>query len=269
MRWPLAATLVGALVVILLVGGVVLARSRAAGELVAEQSVAAPRALTPAAATPPPTAIGTATEFATARPAAAAPTATVAPAQTAATTPLTSVPQPAATAPAVATRAPDASIVIDSSGTPQVFAAGTQPPQPTPSEWWNQSNSVSPELANELTSAFQHFWQVRAQALLDLNTAPLSGVMDGPLLQREVAGLDQMREQNQGEQIEVQHHMQIIHATETDATLVDNYTSHTVPVDLASNELGAPSPVGNWHLAYHFQKLGGTWKVVEAVQLQA
>lgn len=261
-RWPIAASLVGVLVVVVLLGGVLVARRmQASGDVAVQTVTAIPRTSTPLAAATP-------TSQGTAVPTSGVAAATAAPTRAALTTEPTSQPQTAATPLPAATADAAVSIVIDN-GTPRVFAAGSEPtPAPTPTEWWNQYNAVSPELANELTGAFEHFWQVRAQALLDLNTAPLSEVMAGPLLQREVAGLDQMREQNQAAQIEVQHHMQIIHATNTDATIVDNYTSHTVPIDLASNELGTPSPVGTWHLAYHFQKLSGTWKVVEAVQLQ-
>lgn len=272
LRWPLAVALVGALVIVVLVGGVVLARRlQASGDVVSVDSTTATRVVTAPVAAPPATAIATATPLATARP-AATPTVAAAPPTA---VPATATPPPAAAATAQPVDTPTAkgdstvSIVLDN-GTPRVIGAGTPlPPPPTPTQWWSQSNTVSPELATELTNAFQRFWQVRAQAMLDLNTAPLTTVMDGPLLQREQAGLDQMRAQNQAEQIDVQHHMQITHATDTEATIVDNYTSHTVPVDLASNELGTPSPVGTWHLAYHFQKLGGTWKVVEAVQLQS
>ena len=40
-----------------------------------------------------------------------------------------------------------------------------------------------------------------------------------------------------------------------------------VPIDLTTNETQASDPAITWHLAYHLQKLSGTWKVVEAVQL--
>jgi hypothetical protein len=118
-------------------------------------------------------------------------------------------------------------------------------------------------------AAYLHFWDVRAKALMDLDPSPLGEVLDGPALQREVAGLDSLRAQNQAEQMDIQHHILVMHATDDDATIFDQYVSQIVPVDLTTNEPLPAEPTGTWWLAYHFRKLAGTWKVVKAVRINA
>jgi hypothetical protein len=268
MSWPIAATLVIGMVLLILVGGVFVARRVQSND-----------ATQVASTTPQPTSVR-ATAAATAPTFVATPQATAAPTPRVATLVTTRVqgntPVAAATpavqgtsgAAAVATPAPTQVVafsVVMANGTPQVVAGGAA--VATPTEWWNQSNAISPQLADELNAAYQRFWQVRAQALLDLDPSALPGVMDGAALQREQANLDSLRAQNHGEQIDVQHRIQIMHATPDDATIFDNYTSRVVPVDLTTNEPQASGPSRSWFLAYHFLKFSGNWKVVEAIQI--
>src|SRR5262249_54994802 len=147
---------------------------------------------------------------------------------------------PAAPASVDSQPAGDFSVVVVE-GTPRVVAAGATPPAvPTPTEWWNQANDVPQPVADELGAAYSHFWQVRAQALLDLDPAPLSNVMDGAALHREQTTLAGMRAQNQAEQVDVQHNLQVVHATDSEATIFDNYVFRAVPIDLETNETQAP-----------------------------
>jgi len=274
MSWPIAAALVIGFVLLVLVGGVFVARRVQSNDVTQVAST-----------TPQPTpARATAAVAVTTAPTIRATLATLAPtiaARRQVATPVTSTVQGStpvaaatraaqATSPSAAVATPSATdsvtfSVVTVNGTPQVVAAGA--PVATPTEWWNQANSVSPQLADELNAAYQHFWQVRAQALLDLDPSALPSVLDGVALQREQANLDTLRAQNQSEQIDVQHRIQIMHATSDDATIFDNYTSRVIPVDLTTNEPQDASPASSWFLAYHFRKFSGSWKVVEAVQI--
>ena len=278
MRWPLAAGLVLVVLMVLFVGGVILARRAQQGEL-----ADAPGLLTPVASETTP--LPSVTSFAAraisvstpavdrsslataptpARPGGApqTPEARPTPAPSA-----RSGAAPAGTATSVATPGGEFSLALVN-GTPRVFAPGQAPVQPTPEAWYAQVAPVDPALANQLQDAYLHFWQVRAQALLDLDTRPLGDVMTGDVLQREIAAIDRLRDQDLTQQIDVQHHLQLLHATAEEAALVDEYISHVVPIDRVTSEALAPSPETISRLAYHFRKLSGTWKVVEAVQLE-
>lgn len=293
MRWPLAAGLLAVVIVVLLMGGVVLARRAQSADTGPASPTAAatslPEVSPTSLATAPPQARAAiaSTPRAQATPATAATdgantsdgasppgapatavtdganasdgtTSGAQPTSAAAATP------PAATPPATPIVNPLSVVLLN--GTPQVVPGGPTA-EATPTQWYAQTGDVSADLSGELQTAYQHFWDVRAQALLDLDPGPLSGVMDGEALQNETAALDQLRAENQSQQIEVQHHIQIRHATSEDATIFDTYVSRTVLVDLETGEAQPPSPYGTWRLAYHFRKLNGAWKVVEAVQL--
>jgi len=155
------------------------------------------------------------------------------------------------------------SVVVD--GTPMLLGPGTPPP--TPRAWWEQTNDVSPEQVAELSAAYDHFWSVRAQALLDLDDSSLREVAAGPLLQSDEAMLDGLRAQNQADQVDLEHHIQVRHATDTDATIEDDLAGYTVAGDMDTGQTLTPTPASTSQVAYHLQKLSGTWKVVEAVQL--
>jgi hypothetical protein len=266
-RWPAAAGLVATLVVVILVGGVVLARR-------VQTTDVAPVASATALATADRTSVPTPTVAAAATTAQATLTVAAATPLPATTPPPAATPALAPTLPAAAGAMPEGTpggadfSVVFVNNTPQVVAAGATPPAvPTPTEWWNQQNTYPPALGDEVNAAYNHFWQVRAQALLDLDPSSLPTVLDGSALQRELQNLDTLRENDQAQQIDIQHHAQVMHATDADATVFDNYTSRIVTVDLSTNEPVAQSPSGDVFLAYHLQKLSGAWKVVEAVQI--
>ena len=258
--WPVAAGLIVILLVAFLGGGVVVARMARSGGVAVTSSVAL--------ATPRPTSAALDGAGALLRrdetPTPVAATATPAPEQTA--------PQPTTGAPGVpltpgpATTQVSGAIdfaVVD--GTPQLLAPGAA--TPTPQEWWAQSGPVSPDLGDELNAAYERFWNVRAQVQISLDPGPLNQVEGGAELQNDTAAVNALRAQNQPQQINVQHHIQIMHATADGAAIRDDYVAYSVPVDPASNQPLTPTPTGTWHLVYHIQRLSGTWKVIDAIQV--
>jgi hypothetical protein len=267
LSWPIAAALVIGFVLLVLVGGVFVARRVQSNDSAQVASATPqPTRISATAATTPPTVATLAPTIAATRQVATSVTNTV----QGSTPGAVATGGAQATSPSAAVATPSAAdsvtfSVVSVNGTPRVVAGPAA--VATPTEWWNQSNAVSPQLADELNAAYQHFWQVRAQALLDLDPSALPNVMDGAALQREQANLDSLRAQNQSEQIDVQHRIQIMHATPDDATIFDNYTSRVIPVDLTTSEPQDSGPASSWFLAYHFQKLSGSWKVVEAIQI--
>lgn len=268
--WPIAAAIILILLVTFLGGGVVLARLSQTGGIMATSSMVV--------ATPRPTSVQpggntlsaalprdeTPTSGLLTTPLAAGQAAPVAQATPAANTrgdppAVLRTPGPASTVQSGVINY----VVVN--GTPQLLPAGA--PTPTPQDWWAQSGPVSPDLGNALGAAYQHFWDVRAQVELTLDPAPLAQVEDGVELHADTAALDDLRAQHQRQQINVQHHIQIIHATPDDAAVRDDYVSYAIPLDPDTNQPLTPTPDSTSHLMYHFQKLDGVWKVVDAVQV--
>lgn len=160
-------------------------------------------------------------------------------------------------------------IIALSSGTPRVLSSDAPPtPEPTPQEWWARNDSaIDPALRDELEQAYSRFWTVRIQAVLNLDPTPFDDVMAGEVLDRERASLDDLRAQGQTQQAQVEHNAHVMYATPDDAAIFDEYVSHTTPFDAATNDQLGPTTSGSGRLAYHFLRIGGIWKVVEAVQL--
>jgi hypothetical protein len=238
LAWPLAAAAVLVLVLALVGAGVVLTRrdpspSTAPG-LVAPTLTPRPPAPTPPAVQTQPT---------------AAPPATAAPTGTAAA--LASEPKVEAT--------PTAALV-------QTFTVAL--PTPTPTGWWDDERPVGDQaLSNEVLQAYHQFWQVRAQALYELDPSKLVSVTAGTLLEGERRAIEDLRAQNQAQQVDVDHNARVLHASAEESAVEDVYLSRTVRVNAESKERLEATPSTSWRVAYRLRKLDGVWKVVDSVRV--
>jgi hypothetical protein len=156
-------------------------------------------------------------------------------------------------------------VMVD--GTPRIIGPGTPAPTPAPVEWWNDERSVPRELVLEIEQAYNHFWDVRGQAFLEANPAPLADVMDGKVLQSDLAAMRDLQAQGRAQRIEVRHNARILHAGPDEAAIEDDYVSTVVDVDVVTKEPVETTTPGAWQIAYRMRKVNGTWKVVDAVRL--
>jgi hypothetical protein len=141
-------------------------------------------------------------------------------------------------------------------------------PTPTPTSWWDDERPVGDQaLSNEVLQAYHQFWQVRAEALYELDASKLVGVTAGTLLEGERRAIENLRAQNQAQQVDVDHNARVLHATHDDAAVEDVYLSRTVRVDAESKAPLEPVPSASWRLAYRLRKLDGVWKVVDSVRV--
>jgi hypothetical protein len=142
-------------------------------------------------------------------------------------------------------------------------------PTPTPSGWWNDERRFDDQaLSNEVLLAYNQFWQVRAQALYELDASSLSRVMAGNLLEAERRTIDDLRAQNLAQHVDVDHNARVLHVTEDEAAIEDKYLSRTVMVDASSKEPLESPPSVPWTLAYRLRKIDGAWKVVDSVRVR-
>ena len=154
------------------------------------------------------------------------------------------------TATVVAAATPTANLPAELLSTPTTAVVPT--PGPT----------VSPELAAEIGDAYKQYWDVRAQALYDLDTSRLQEVMAGEHLAAAEELIGQLRAEGHAIQTSIDHKYIVVEANSTDATLVDRYVDQSVWVD-AQTHFPITSPTGQvFTEQYSFSKLDGTWRVV-------
>jgi hypothetical protein len=143
-------------------------------------------------------------------------------------------------------------------------------PQREPYEvaWWEAERPVDEAASEQVLQAYNEFWQVRTQALLELDPSQLVHVTAGPVLDGERRAIETLRAQNRAQQVDVKHNARILYASADEAAVEDHYVSHTVLVDAASKVPVEPPPSTSWRLAYRLQKIDGVWKVVESVRVR-
>lgn len=240
--WPVAL-LLGGLVLAMLGAAFVLDqefRPRVGVEPASVSEVAAqPAAVAPAIANVP-AAVPT-----IASAPAAVPVATAAPAAAA---PLTLAPT------TVPTTAPPTS---------PVAAAAVTSPLPK-----NPADLLSP-LEKEIVDAYLRYWAVRGQAYYDLDTTRLGEVMAGAELAREEAGVQELKAQGRGADLDVEHNFRILKATPEEAVVYDEYLNHSVFIDAATKQvIPTKEPPAVLKVSFEFRKVQGVWKVVDGTHHQ-
>jgi hypothetical protein len=122
--------------------------------------------------------------------------------------------------------------------------------------------TVNPELAAEIGDAYQAYWQVRAEALYDLDASRLDEVMAGDHLAAIQELIDELRAEGHAIQTSIDHKYVVVEATSNTAKVVDKYVDQSVFIDLQTHS-PITSPTGQAMTElYSFDKLDGTWRVV-------
>jgi hypothetical protein len=158
-----------------------------------------------------------------------------------------------------ATQAPERVVVVlDATSTPTVGATqSNESPTPAP--------TVDPSLAAEIGAAYESYWRVSSQALLDLDPTHLSDVMEGSYLHTFEMRLDNLRTSGRAIKTQVTLNYKVIEASDTTAVVIDRVEDDSYYVSAGSEEpLSDPS---NDLLRLELKMLNdtGTWKVVESV----
>jgi hypothetical protein len=189
----------------------------------------------------------------------------------------TAVPLTAATStPAVpATVAPAATAVIAVSPTPVVAsqpttgvatpvsaAIGFESPVPVPSV----RPTVDPALAEQVTEAYQRYWQIRAEALFELDASHLPEVAADEHLRELELFIEQLRGEGKALQTDVEHHFVVLEGSNSRAVVGDTYLSNSVFVNATTHAPLTEPGGGNVTEFYTLAQLSEGWKVVEVLR---
>jgi len=138
---------------------------------------------------------------------------------------------------------------------PTQSSAFTPTPRPT----------IDPALASEVSKAFDEYWQVRSQALLELDSSHLRDAMAGDHLESMTRRIDELRSENRAIKTDVDHEIHIVQVSPDAARVVDDYISNTIYVDPITKQPLSEPASDELRVLYQLQKLDGTWKVVDSV----
>ena len=184
--------------------------------------------------------------------------------------PVTSAPVPIgpATPTAVILLAPTSPPVPTSTAVTREVLAGTVSPKsdatlvpPTPPA----QPTLDATLVTEVTEAFDQYWQVRSEALLDLDKAHLAETMGGDHLDMMSKRIDELRAENRAIRTDVDHQVHVLVVNVSTAQVLDDYISNTIYVDPASKEPLSQPASDELRVVYRLQRSEGKWKVVDSV----
>jgi hypothetical protein len=128
--------------------------------------------------------------------------------------------------------------------------------------------TVNPQIAAEVADAYQYYWQVRAEALLDLDTSRLDQVMAGDHLASAEELVAQLRSESRAIQTDVNHNYAVIQGGPTEALIIDEYTDNSIYVDITSHQTLTQSVHATVREQYRMNKIEGSWRVVSLVRAQ-
>jgi hypothetical protein len=121
--------------------------------------------------------------------------------------------------------------------------------------------SMSP-LAQEVQTAYLHYWDIREQAYLTLDASHLSDVMTGNELARAQKQIADMKAQNQAAKLQVDHHIAVAQVTSDHAVVLDEYVNRSVYVNpVTREEIPTSAPSETLSISFDMRKVDGIWKV--------
>lgn len=163
----------------------------------------------------------------------------------------------------------------------QSFETRTAAPSPTPAvsasptaragaaEPTLAASPTGPRVANsplerEIEQAYLKYWEIRSEALYNLDPSRLPDVMAGAELEREQQQISELKAQGRAVKIDVEHRIAFVRVGEANAELYDEYVNRSYLVDAQTKQpIRTPGPGGTAKVSYRLQKIDGVWKVVD------
>jgi len=177
----------------------------------------------------------------------------VAAAATATPQPVVATVTPAAVSPTVAPTAMPTAVAT-------VTPVATEVPTALP--------TVEPTLAAEVGQAYENFWRVRSQALLELDPTHLPEVMDGDYLAMVTDRIEQLRADGQAIKTHVLLNYSVVQVVDDSASVVDNLEDDRVYVRAGTEDPISEPTSDKLLVLYKLRKSVGTWKVIDSVRSQ-
>ena len=126
------------------------------------------------------------------------------------------------------------------------------------------------ELRHEIEGAYVRYWNVRADAALTLDPSHLPEVAAGDRLEREREEIAQLQAEGRAAKVVVDLQFRVVQATETTATVYDDFKNFSYAVDRnTKTPLVEPPRAAEIHVvSFEMQKIDGVWKVVDGTRYE-
>jgi hypothetical protein len=128
--------------------------------------------------------------------------------------------------------------------------------------------TVDPTAAAVISQAYERYWQVRAEALLDLDKTHLPEAMGGDHLASTAQLIDDLRAENRAIETQVDHDYRVIDVSDSSADVFDDYLSNSFYVDPATKEAITQPSSDELKVLYRLVSFDGVWKVVDSTRAE-
>lgn len=149
----------------------------------------------------------------------------------------------------------------DPTPTPNATAADSSPaptsPQPT----------STPDPEAEVIRAYLRYWELYAEAVLNLDHNVLIGVASEEELQQVQAEIETLRADGVALRVVIEHRPTVIELTDTTATVFDEMTNNSFYVDPDTHE--PPEGEGSGETlvdTFFLEKVDGQWIVIRSIR---
>ena len=128
--------------------------------------------------------------------------------------------------------------------------------------------TVPPALEAEVAEAYLHYFDVRSEALLNLDPSRLPEVAAGAALTGLEQGIEMDGAEGHAVQTDVQHDFAVLRVEGDQAVVADQYRDRSIFVDPATRQplpgqvQPAPEEAPVVRVLYYLQRIDGVWKVI-------
>lgn len=150
----------------------------------------------------------------------------------------------------------------DADPTPTATAAADPSPTPT-----SQQPTSTPDPGAEVITAYLRYWELYAEAVLNLDHNVLIGVASEEELQQVQAEIETLRADGVALRVVIEHRPTVIELTDTTATVFDEMTNNSFYVDPETHE--PPEGEGSGETlvdTFFLEKVDGQWIVVHSIR---
>ncbi|MGE0544371.1 MAG: hypothetical protein AB7R89_29775 [Dehalococcoidia bacterium] len=119
-------------------------------------------------------------------------------------------------------------------------------------------------LEREIEDAYFHYWDVLAQAYLNLDPSGLADVTSGAELTRQEQQVRDLRAQGKAAKLIADHHLIFVEVSVDRAVIYDEYLNRSIFVDpVTKQELPTRDPPETEKISFQMRKINGVWKIVD------
>jgi|SRR5581483_1919843 len=124
--------------------------------------------------------------------------------------------------------------------------------------------------AQDVANAYQHYWQVYSDALLNVDSSHIADIATGDEATRIQSEIDGIRKQKEAVRVVVKHSYFVFDVTATQAKVYDEITDGSYTVDPVTKQAGnIPTDTNLEKDTYFFEFLNGGWKVTKSTRQRA